>query len=162
MAYTEYLQRLLSPLGVYELREESVSGAMVAALGEELDAIWAQLRQDTADAFPQTAGATALRAWEHICPPHFFPATAEEQRNILTYLLSREEVNCSASAIVALLAVCGFEATVDEDTEAPKIDIYLPTAALAGAQEKALKAMVRELVPAHLTISWHIGSEEDE
>ena len=157
MAYTEYLQRLLSPLGVYDLREESVSGAMVAALGEELDTVWAQLQQDTRDAFPQTAGDDALPAWESICPTHFLAETPAERRSILTHLLTQEEVNCSASAVVALLAACGFEATVDEVTEAPKIAISLPELSLTDEQEGSLKTMVSELVPAHRKLSWHIG-----
>ena len=34
--YAQYLARLLAPLGVYDLREDSVSGAMVCALGAAL------------------------------------------------------------------------------------------------------------------------------
>ena len=68
--YAGYLARLLTPLGVYDLREDSVSGAMICALGSELDEVYEQLQSGLADAFPQTAGAEALARWEQALPRH--------------------------------------------------------------------------------------------
>lgn len=153
MAYAQYLTRLLAPLGVYDLREESISGAAVAALGDALDEAYAVLRQDLEDAFPQTAGEAALPLWERLAPSPYRPENAEDRRALAVFLLSRPDVDCFASSIEALLTLLGIEGEVDELTEAPEIGVTLPQ--MAGLAE--LKQLVQSFVPAHRSISWHIA-----
>ena len=54
-AYQQYLCRLLEPLGIYELSENSISGAELAALGESLDELEAQLELAEQEALTATA-----------------------------------------------------------------------------------------------------------
>ncbi len=154
MAYTEYLQRLLAPLGVYDLREDSVSGAMVAALGDELDELWQALQEDLPDFFPQTAGQTALNQWEQVLPRYIHPEALADRHSALSYLLSRDDVNCSASAVTEALAACGIEAVVDEPDEDLSVAVHLTSTSMTEAELAELKLFVRGLVPAHLALSW--------
>ena len=153
MAYCEYLQRRLSPLGVYDLGEESVSGAAVAALGDALDEIWIFLQNSLQDAFPQRAGEEAIGQWEQILPVHPLPQSLAQRQEALTFLLSRSAVSCSAADAERALAACGLNAEVDEISNAPRITIRLSTQGLSATQKADLSVFVRKLVPAHLLIS---------
>ena len=153
MAYKEYLQRMLSPLGVYDLSEESISGASVAALGEVLDDVWNSLQNTLRDAFPQTAGEEAISLWEQIAPTHPRPAILAGRQEALTYLLSRKGVGCAAADAEQALAVCGVDAEVDETANTPRITFRLSTQGLSLEEKAHFQVFVRKLVPAHLQIT---------
>ena len=61
--YEVFLRELLEPLGIYDLSEESVSGAEIFALGAGLDTVSQQLEQDAERAVLRSAVA-ALSARE--------------------------------------------------------------------------------------------------
>ena len=146
--YAEYLARLLAPLGVYDLREDSVSGAMVCALGEALDAAHEKLRADLADAFPQTA--QDLSQWERILPRHGTDPDPERRRAALLHLLGQEDVSCSAGAIEAALSACGIPATL-EMTAGNRVRVTVPAGIRDNAEQLLL---IGSLIPAHLEITW--------
>ena len=148
--YAGYLARLLAPLGVYDLREDSVSGAMLHALGGELDEVHALLRSGLADAFPQTAGAGALAQWERILPRHGIDPDPDDRRAALTALLGGEEVRCSAEAIAAVLAACGIPARLEAGGQ-NRVTVTVPAGVPDNAEQQLL---IRALVPAHLGIDW--------
>ena len=146
--YAQYLARLLAPLGVYELREDSVSGAMVCALGEALDAVQAKLQTDLADAFPQSAADVSQ--WERVLPRHGNDPDPEHRRAALLHLLGQEDVACSAAAIEAALAACGIPAAL-EMSDGNRVTVTAP----AGTQNIAEHYhLIRGLIPAHLDIRW--------
>lgn len=146
--YAQYLARLLAPLGVYDLREESASGAMVCALGDALDAVHAELQTGLADAFPQSA--EDLSQWERVLPRHGTDPDPAVRRAALLRLLGKEDVSCSAAAISAALAACGVPATLEAGGQ-NRATVIAP----AGTQDDAeLNLLIRGLVPAHLGIDW--------
>ena len=146
--YAQYLARLLAPLGVYDLREESVSGAMVCALGEALDGVHARLRADLTDAFPQSA--EDLSQWERILPRHGTDPDPEVRRAALLRLLGQGDVCCSAAAIEAALSACGVPAALEMNGQ-NRVTVTVP----AGTRDDAaLNLLIRGLVPAHLGINW--------
>lgn len=154
MAYFDYLQRLLSPLGVYDLSEESISGAALAAFGDALDEIWASLQATLRDAFPQTAGEAAINQWEQLAPTHPQPASLVQRQAAVTYLLSQKGAGCcSAADAMQALAVCGLDAEVDETANAPRITFRLSTQDLSLEEKAHFQVFVRKLVPAHLQIT---------
>lgn len=153
MGYAQYLQWMLSPLGVYNLEEESVSGAAIAALGDALDEVWHMLQDSLRDAFPQRAGEEAITQWEGILPVHPRPETLAQRQQALAFLLSRGSVSCSAADVEKALAACGIMAEVDEITNAPKMTIRVATAGLSSEQQADLHLFLRSLVPAHLHFS---------
>ena len=149
--YAQYLARLLAPLGVYDLREDSVSGAMVCALGAALDEVCGQMRSDLAGAFPQSA--EDLSRWERILPRHGTDPDPENRRAALMHLLGQESVSCSAEAIEAAFLACGVPAALEMSGQ-NRVTITAP----AGTQDNAeLNLLIRGLVPAHLGIQWAAG-----
>ena len=148
--YAGYLARLLAPLGVYDLREGSVSGAMIGALGGELDEVSEQLQAGLADGFPQTAGVDALARWEQALPRHGNDADPENRRAALAYLLGQGEVSCSLAAIRAALAACGVTASLEMSGQ-NTVTVTVPPG-VAGDGERDL--LIRGLIPAHLGIVW--------
>ena len=153
MAYYDYLQRMLSPLGVYQLGEESLSGAMLAALGDALDGVCGFIEAGLRDAFPQRAGEEALSRWEGIGPVHPKPDTLVQRQEALTFLLSRKGICCSAADAQQALAVCGIPAVVDESSNAPRITVRLSTQGFSQHQKSEFNLFLRNLVPAHLQIT---------
>lgn len=147
MAYGDHIRRLLAPLGVYDLGAQSISGAMIDAMGEALDDVWQNMQNSLRDAFPQTAYGGALAQWERALPPHG-DGTPAQRRAAISHLLGQGVVCCSASQIEAALAACGLEASVDIDA-AGRARIRT-----AEPQRAALTALVRSIVPAHLDIDW--------
>lgn len=150
MAYFDYLQRMLSPLGVYNLEGHSLSGAALASLGEALDEVCGDIEAGLRDAFPQLAGEEALARWEGIGPTHPKPDTLAGRQEALTFLLSRKGICCSAADALQALAICGIPATVEEGGDGEKITFHLSTGGLPQSRKAELNLFLRGLVPAHL------------
>ncbi len=111
MTYADYLNRLLAPLGVYALADTSLSGALVQALGAELDEIWEQLQQTLENAFPQTAAAAALPIWEQLLPS----AGVENAERIAAVraAATHGSAECTPAHLEALLRAAGLSATLN-------------------------------------------------
>ena len=58
--YEVFLRELLEPLGIYDLSEESVSGAEIFALGAGLDTVSQQLERTEREALTATAQEEGL------------------------------------------------------------------------------------------------------
>lgn len=150
MAYFDYLQRMLSPLGVYNLEEHSLSGAVLATLGEALDGVCSEIEAGLQDAFPQRAGEDALTLWEGIGPTHPKPDTLAQRQEALTFLLSRKGLCCSAADATQALALCGIPATVEYGDDGKKITFHLSTDGFSQSRKATLNLFLRGLMPAHL------------
>ena len=110
MTYADYINRLLAPLGVYALDETTVSGAMVQALGAELDEIWAQLQAGLENAFPQTASASALPIWEQLLPS---AGVADDHRMAAVRAVATNgSAECTSAHLAELLSAAGLSATI--------------------------------------------------
>ncbi len=140
----EHLRALLSPLGVYDLDGDSVSGAMVDALGDALDPVRQAISDGLRDAFVQTAGDDALTQWERMAPPHG-GGTARQRREAVAFLLGQEDVACSKARLEAGLAACGVQATLEVNGN---------TVTVYGTQTPEAAALARSLLPAHMDIEW--------
>lgn len=78
--YAEYLIRLLSPLGVYDLRETSAGGAAVYALGDGLDAASETLDYVEQEGNTATALGEGLDRRETLFARRPAAVTAEDRR----------------------------------------------------------------------------------
>ena len=96
MAYGDHIRRLLAPLGVYDLGAQSISGAMIDAMGEALDDVWQNMQNSLRDAFPQTAYGGALAQWERALPPHGDGTPA--QRRAAISFASRAYISCATTS----------------------------------------------------------------
>lgn len=110
MTYADYINRLLAPLGVYALGDGTVSGAMVQALGAELDEIWAKMQLTLSDAFPQTADTTMLPIWEQL-----LPSAGVEDADRLTAVravATKAGAECTPGNLNALMEDAGLSAEI--------------------------------------------------
>lgn len=148
MGYTAYLSRLLAPLGVYDLREESLSGACIAALGEAMDELAAELAEGLNEAVLTTAQAEGLTHWERLLP---LPAqtAVEARREALQSLLCAEPVCCSAYRLQQQLAACGIDAVlyVTDQTVTVRSDSV-------PAEGSRARQLIEALLPAHLAVRY--------
>ena len=138
------LRRLLAPLGVYDLDARSVSGAMIDALGDALDPVRQIVSEALRDAFIQTTGEEALAQWERMLPPHGAGAPAQ-RREAAACMLGQGDVWCSKDRIENALEMCGVEATLTVSGGAVTV---------RAARTPEAEALVRRLIPAHLSVSW--------
>ena len=144
MGCADHLRRLLAPLGVYDLRAASVSGAMADALGDALDEVRQIVSDGLRDAFVQTAAA--LAPLELALPPHG-GGTVEQRREAIAHLLGQGDVCCSAAQLEAALAACGIQASLTLSGDTVSVHTALPETA-------ARAALVRAMLPAHLDMDW--------
>ncbi len=110
MTYADYINRLLAPLGVYALDESTVSGALVQALGAELDELWEQMQLTLKNAFPQTALAEALPIWEHLLPSA--GVKDADRLAAVCAVATKAHAECTSEHLNALLMDVGLSATV--------------------------------------------------
>ena len=114
MTYQKQLQRLLAPLGVYDLSETSLSGASLYALGDALDALSGEITLGLQNAFPGTADAMGCGVWEQLLPPHPIPDTLEGRRSANCALAQKHSYRGTKADLEQLLSQCGFSATVTQ------------------------------------------------
>ena len=139
MTYADYLSRLLSPLGVYELAENTISGALVQALGAELDKIWAEMQQTLADAFPQTAAAAMLPIWEQLLPS----AGAEDADRpaALRAVAENAGAECTPAHLNELMRAAGLSAAISFTQGAVSI---------TGQDAQRAAVFLAPFLPAHI------------
>lgn len=148
MGYTTYLTRLLEPLGVYDLREGSISGACVAALGEAMDEVAAELDETLREAIVPTAEGFGLQLWEQALK---LPVqdTVEARRAALQHLLGAEPVCCSALQLQRQLKACGIDAVLYVTDQT--VTVRGSTIPAEGSRERQL---IEALLPAHLAVTY--------
>lgn len=81
--YEVFLRELLEPLGIYDLSEESVSGAEIFALGAGLDTVSQQLERTEREALTATAQEEGLTRREALFARRPAADTPEERRKAL-------------------------------------------------------------------------------
>ena len=81
--YEVFLRELLEPLGIYDLSEESVSGAEIFALGAGLDTVSQQLERTEREALTATAQEEGLTRREALFARRPAADTPEERRKAI-------------------------------------------------------------------------------
>ena len=150
MGYGAYLTGLLSPLGVYDLQPESRSGACVAALGGQMDAVTQELAEGLRESSVITAQDEGLAVWEKALGGPLQEQTAA-RRAAIRVRMYQDAVACSAACIEAVLAACGVQATLSMDDDGVTAVVRC---AAVPAQGSAERALVESLLPAHLAVRY--------
>ena len=152
MGYRDYLAGLLRPLGVYDLSQESFSGAELAALGAALDAAQAQLETVLREALLETAQGLGLERYEALLTHRPPTQTAAQRRAALEALLRMN--GTSAAALNAALAGCGVRARVDETQTAGVLQVSFPEQMGIPARIGEIQALVEDILPCHLAAAY--------
>lgn len=153
MGYGAYLAGLLAPLGVYDLSEQSRSGACVAALGAAMDEIDQSLTEGLREAFPQMAQDAGLRLWEQTLAltPQADPDA--RRRAIRTLVYGGGGVSCSARDISLMLQDCGVSVQLTMDADKKTVLVGCASIPPEGSAQRAL---IERLLPAHLAVEYRV------
>ena len=108
--YEVFLRELLEPLGIYDLSEESVSGAEIFALGAGLDTVSQQLERTEREALTATAQEEGLTRREALFARRPAADTPEERRKSIAALLQIDADSLTPETINLTISGCGIRA----------------------------------------------------
>ena len=137
MGYSDHLRRLLRPLGVYDLRPESLSGAELEALGQGLDGVSARMdyvERESALATAQGEGLDRREALFARTPVHY---TTDLRRQAIAALLRIGGDCFTLTDINNTISGCGIKALAQEKDRFGYIRIIFPDVAAGMVYENA-------------------------
>lgn len=154
MGYTAYLQKLLRPLGVYDLESSSASGGELAALGEAMDTFFSHAQILQQEGLPVTASGEGLLFWEQLLPLPAPEGSVELRRQRILGLCALGGQGLSAAALEATLAACGVECRVEEELETRSAIISFPGVTGEPPQFEDKKRVIESVLPCHLSVCY--------
>lgn len=156
MGYRDYLQDLLRPLGVYDLRPGSLSGGETEALGQELDAAAEKLDRVLRESLTLTASAEGLAAAEALFPFSAAGDATEDRRAAVSGFLQISGDSFTPAALNRCLAACGTACAVRETAERNVVEVSFPGVAgePAGFAEK--QRIIESILPCHLEVRYRL------
>jgi len=152
--YEGFLRALLEPLAVYDLREGTLNGAELAALGAGLDAVSARIETAEREALAATAEGEGLARREALFVRRNAAVTPEERRAALAALLQIDGDSLTPSAINLTLQGCGIKAWAQEIGDG-KLRVLFPEVAGVPAGFDRIETIVLEILPCHLGVEFY-------
>lgn len=163
MGYAAFLRELLRPLGVYDLKERSFSGAELEALGREMDHLLAKAEEVHTESLPVTAKAAGLDMVQALFP---LPVPTEEltqRRNALAGFLSVSGDSFTLQQLQRGLSACGTACTLRETGAPFTVEVRFPDCAGLPQNLEEKKRIIESLLPCHLQVeyifSWRTWQE---
>ena len=152
--YERFLQDLLAPLGIYDLRPGSVSGAAVYALRGGLDAGWGHLETTEREALTATAEDEGLDRREALFARRPAASTAEDRRAAIAALLQIDGDSLTPSAIDATLRGCGIKARALEMGDG-QLRVIFPEVAGEPEGFDQIRRIILDILPCHLGVEFY-------
>lgn len=154
MSYVNYLQDMLSPLGVYDLTAISFSGAEVEATGQALEAFWQSAQVEQGEMIILTAEDGGLTKWEAVFPYRAPVETVAERRAALGGFLSISGDDFTLADIKSCLAACGVTCTLVE-TDVPGV-VEISFEGIVGEPDNydTVQAIITEVMPCHILVNY--------
>mgnify|MGYP005805432141 CR=1 FL=1 len=152
--YESYLKRLLRPLGVYDLREGTVNGAELSALGEGLDTVEERLEAAEREALTATAEGEGLSRREALFARRPAASAPAERRAAIAALLQIDGDSLTPSAIDNTLGGCGIRAWARE-MGGGKLRVIFPEVAGVPEGFEQMKRIILDILPCHLEIEFY-------
>lgn len=154
MEHERCLIELLRPLGVYDLGIDSVNRGELGVYGKELDAGGEQLEELLRETSLITAESYGLERVEKLLPCRPASETLQDRRRALAALLRIGGDSFTLAAINDTLSGCGVNAVAAEGTRPGYVEVGFPDVAGIPASFEALRAIVEEILPCHLEITY--------
>lgn len=151
--YEEFLRRLLAPLNIYDLTEQSVNGAELYALGRSLDGIAARLGTAEREALTATAEAEGLARRENLFARRPAAVTPQERRAAVAALLQIDGDSLTPGAIDTTVRGCGIPAKVRE-TGTGHLQVRFPSTAGIPAEFEQIQKIILDILPCHLEVEF--------
>ena len=151
--YEQYLIRLLTPLGLYDLSGVQ-NRSELAALGMELDSVSAALDTVERESLLATAEDQGLSRREALFARKPAAVTAEERRAAIAALLRIGEDSLTPEAINDTLVGCGIRARAEEKTDGG-LRVVFPGTAGIPAEFDQIQKIILDILPCHLDVEFY-------
>lgn len=151
--YEQYLKRLLSPLGLYDLSEGTRNGSELAALGAALDSVSALLDTVERESLLATAETEGLGRREALFARKPQAATAAARRAAIAALLRIGEDSLTPDAVNDTLTGCGIRARALEKADGGLRVIFPGTAGIPAGFEQ-IRGIILDILPCHLEVEF--------
>ena len=152
--YEEYLRALLSPLGVYRLDRDSLSGAEIRALGRALDGVSGRLDVVERESVTATAEDEGLRRREALFLRRPAATTAQQRRAAIAALLQIDGDSLTPGAIDRTIRGCGIRARAIE-MGTNKVRVVFPETAGIPPEFEQIEKIVMDILPCHLDVEFY-------
>lgn len=152
--YEAYLRNLLAPLGIYDLTENSVSGAAVCALGAGLDAVGSRLAVIERESLTATAEDEGLTRRETLFVRRPAAFTAADRRAAIAALLQIDGDSLTPRAIDATLRGCGIKARAIEMGDG-QLRVIFPEVAGEPEGFDQIRRIILDILPCHLGVEFY-------
>ena len=152
--YEVFLRELLEPLGIYDLSEESVSGAEIFALGAGLDTVSQQLERTEREALTATAQEEGLTRREALFARRPAADTPEERRKAIAALLQIDADSLTPETINLTISGCGIRAQALEMGQG-HIRIIFPDVAGVPEDFEQIRKIILDIIPCHLETEFY-------
>ena len=152
--YETYLRRLLEPLGVYSMAEDSINGAELHALGVGFDRIGEQLEFAERESLIATAEDMGLRRREALfarCPAAVKTA---DRRAAIAALLQIDGDSLTPSAINHTLRGCGIRAKAME-LDTGHLRVTFPDVGGVPEEFDRISQIILDILPCHLEVEFY-------
>ena len=155
MGYGEHLRNLLRPLYIYDLKEGSLSGSELDALGCGLDALSERLdyvEQESALATATGEGLDRREALFARTPVHY---TTDLRRQAIAALLRIGGDCFTLSDINNTISGCGIKALAQEKEQFGYIRIIFPDVAGIPEGFDQIRKIILDIIPCHLDVEFY-------
>ena len=154
MEHERCLLELLRPLGVYDLGAKAVNRGELSVYGKGLDEGCEQLEDLFREMSLTTAEGYGLERVEELLPYRPVSETTEDRRRALAALLRIGGDSFTLSAINDTLSGCGVNALAAEGDRPSYVEVGFPDVEGIPANFEGLRAIVEEILPCHLEITY--------
>lgn len=153
MGYTEKLDRLLRPLGVYRL-SSGAGAAELFALGKALDGAFDVSAETERECASENAEDWGLSMFESMFPLAPAYSGAEARRAAVAALLTVSDASFTLSGINAALSGCGICAAAAEAAVPQTVSVSFPGTRGVPDGINRMKAIIESIIPCHLGIDY--------
>ena len=153
MGYETYLKDLLRPLGIYQMKEGSLSGEELSAAGRGLDSCAGALDRAEREGINATAEEEGLDRREALFARKNAAPTTELRREAIAALMRIDGDSFTLQAINDTIGGCGIPAQAIELED--RIRIVFP--GLVGMPEESgrIEEIILDIIPAHLETEFY-------
>ncbi len=153
-AYGNYLRALLAPLGIYDLRAESLSGSELDAMGAGLDGAAEDLARVERESILATAEDEGLALRESLFARRPVNSGTELRRAAIAALLRISADSFTLQDINSAISGCGIKAEAQEMGEG-HIRIIFPNVAGIPEEFDQIKDIILDIIPCHLETEFY-------
>ena len=155
MSVLSDMERVLSQLGLYQLKENSLVSCEIKAYAAGFQLVEDRLEQLLEDAFVQTASETALQRREQLYPDHCWKnPTLEVRRSLLLKMIAITQNDNTVEGLMKSYEALGVKTQLSMTSD-DKLNIEVTEHHSGITQPVQLNQLRTQMSPAHLMTVTH-------